>query len=274
MSLLALLLFLNAPGLPPPLRLEFVHGDEYLASWVETSTIRRSGSRARARVLRVRHGVQPFWLVHEADCAAGTSALVAARNISPEDAAPPPLDGEARHWPARPYGRLDRALEAALCDGRFALAGVPPIGSVEAAMAASPTLSASAIRERPLELIDVQTGSGRVMVDRATLDGGGPQWEVRSLTVAVDGKAGLWSWWEFDCGPGRRTADLRWSAPARADGAYGPRVMDAAPAGPAGPDSVEAAMLAAICSPEVWNLSVSGAISRSPASAAPPGNDS
>ncbi|MDP3802275.1 hypothetical protein [Brevundimonas sp.] len=249
---------LQAPAPEPPARLTFLHGDETLATWLEASTPRQ-GDRVRARVLRVRKGVQPFWLVLETDCAAGTSALIAAKNIRPEDSAPPPFEGEAWHRPLRPYDRLGRALQAAVCDGRVPHPGTPPAPGVEAAMAAALPLSAQAIRQRPLELIVARSGPAAVLVDRATLDGGGPQWEVRSLKRTGEDGRGVWSWWEVDCS-WRRTADLQWSAPARADGGYGPRTEDAGPARPVTAGSDEAAVLDVACAPDIWSRPASDSI--------------
>ena len=258
MTILAVLAMMTVPAPDPPMRLTFIHGDEYLASWLEASTPRR-GDLVRARVMRVRKGVQPYWLVLEIDCAASAIANIAARTIAPEDAAAPPFEGPgAAPLPFRAYYRFERALKAAVCDGRYDYPDAPQLTNVEAAMAAALSLGEQAVRARPMELIAVRVGSTRVLVDRATLDGGGPQWEVRSVTVGRHGRPGVWSWWEVDCDRWRRTADLHWSAPVHGERGYGARTMDNAPAARAAPGTVESAVLETACAPDIWRRPASG----------------
>lgn len=252
MTMLALLAMMTVPAPESPMRLTFIHGDEHLASWLESTTPRR-GDLVRARVMRARHGVQAFWLVLEVDCAASAIATITARNITPEDAAPPPFTGAGAPRPFRAFYRFERALKAAVCDGRLDHPATPRLTTVEQAMAEALSLGEQAVRVRPMELIPVRAGSTRVLVDRATLDGGGPQWEVRSVTVARNGSPAVWSWWEVDCDSWLRTADLRWSAPVQGGRGYGVRTGDEAPAARVRPDSVESAVLETACAPDVWN---------------------
>ena len=116
MTMLALLAMMAAQAQPaPPPRLTFFHGEEHLASWLESSEPRR-GDRVRSRILRVRHGIQPFWLVLEIDCAANTIATVSAHRAAPGDATLPSFEGDASHRPFRVWYRFERALQAAVLD--------------------------------------------------------------------------------------------------------------------------------------------------------------
>ena len=269
MTMLALLAMMAAQAQPaPPPRLTFFHGEEYLASWLESSEPRR-GDRVRSRILRVRHGIQPFWLVLEIDCAANTIATVSAHRAAPGDATLPSFEGDASHRPFRVWYRFERALQAAVCEGRFDHPSTPPAASVEEAMALAPALIERAVRARPLQLITVRAGSAVVMVDRATLAGGGPQWEVRSLTHTQNGRPLEWSWWEVDCDSWRRTADLRWSAPVRQGRGYGARTTDDAAARAVTPGSQEAAVLDTACASDVWARPVSGSIEEALGRSAP-----
>lgn len=248
-------LSLAAPDATP---LTFLHGDEQVVTWLDRGSVRRTGDRVRSRVLRVRHLNQAFWLGQETDCAVRTTALITARNVEGADDAPPSLEGEGRHFPTRRHDRFTQALEAAVCDGAGASAPVRSVNGVAAATAALAEARAAAVRARPLELIMARAGRSPVLIDRATLGGGGPQWEVRSLKMT--GGRGVWSWWEVDCDRGAWTADLRWSAPMRADGAYGPVTRDERPGAAAAVGSEEAAILNAACDADIWDRPAHGAV--------------
>lgn len=237
--------------------LTFVHGDEQIVSWIDRGSIRRTGDRVRARVLRIRHPDQAFWVVQEIDCAAGTWALVGIKNVTTTDDVPPSLDGEARHQPITRDDRSEHALRNATCDGDFRQTAIRPARGAAAAIARLAETKATAVRERPLELIVVRAGASPVLMDRATLEGGGPQWEVRSLK-STSGR-GVWSGWLLDCDRTDLAVDLQWTAPMAGAG-YGAVRQDRNYGGVAAADEDQAALVRAACDPEVWDRPVHASV--------------
>lgn len=249
---LAMTLSLTAPD---TMLLTFVHGDEQVVSWLDRASIRRTGDKVRSRTLRIRHADQSFWLAEEIDCAADTTALIIAANVQGDAATPPSLEGEAWHRPIRRYDRFSQAVRDAVCDETYVNAAVRPVQGVAAAVAVLDATHQAAVRARPLELVVVRGGAAPVLLDRATLDGGGPQWEIRSLKMA--GERGLWTWWEFDCsGAAHMAADLRWSAPMTRGGGYGTRTYDREPVGPVVAGSERAAIKDVACAGDIWDREV------------------
>ena len=257
----ALALLAGDPG--PELTL--IHGDEHLATWLDVASVRRDGDRVRSRVLRIREPDQVFWVISETDCAAHTRAQIDVVNQQP-GMAPPPLDGEARWFTAyKPYYRLERAIHAAVCDGARPYAWAAPARGVDAAIARLDEARNRAVADRPLELIRAG-GDGRfvMFLDRATLDGGGPQWEARSFQVTAEGFevggegfVGGWSYWEFDCDSWNRYADLRAFASVREDGTVGPRTPSDLERGQTvSPGSGEEGLLDIACAEDVWERDV------------------
>lgn len=231
--------------------LTFLHGDEQVVTWLDEASERRTGDRVRSRVLRVRHPNQAFWLVQDVDCVARTSALVATKGADGEDKSPPSMEGQSRFYPVRQDERMTRALMDGVCDGVFVEASIPSVRGAAAAIAALDSSRTAAVRARPLELIVVRGGREPVLLDRATLDGGGPQWEVRSLRTS--GASGVWSFWEFDCtGAAHMAADLRWTAPMTRGGEYAARTQDRTPVGPVAPGSEPAAIRDVACAADIW----------------------
>lgn len=240
---------------PDPMTLTFVHGDEQVVSWLDRASMRRTGDRVRSRTLRIRHPEQSFWLAQEIDCAADTIALITAANVEGEPGAPPSLEGEAWHRPIRRHDRFSRALRNAVCDATYVDAGIRPVQGVAAAIGILDQTHHAAVRVRPLELLVVRGGREPVLLDRATLDGGGPQWEVRSLRLS--GTRGVWSFWEFDCeGSGHMAADLRWTMPMTRGGGYGERTYDRTPVGPVAAGSERAAIKDVACAADIWDRPV------------------
>lgn len=233
--------------------LAFLHGDEEVVTWLDQASVRRTGDRVRSRVLRVRHANQAFWLVEDVDCIARTSALVATKGADGEDKSPPSMEGQGEFYPIRQDNRMARALLDGVCDGVFVDASIPAVRGAAAATAALDSARAAAVKARPLELIVVLPGQSPVIMDRATLTGGGPQWEVRSLKM-TDGR-GVWSGWEVDCTRNDLAMDLRWTAPL-VNGGYGPVIddesFDRLPAADAG----ELALVEGVCDPRIWQYPV------------------
>lgn len=241
-----------ALALPPqePITLTFVHGDEQIVTWLDRASMRRTGDTVRSRVLRIRHVDQAFWIAQEIDCAANTRASLAVVNTDGPGGAPA-LEGEAWHRPIPRYDRFTWAVRNAVCDGTYVDAGVRPVRGEAAAIAMLERSQEAAVRVRPLELVMVRVGASPILIDRATLEGGGPQWEIRSLKM-VDGR-GLWSFWEFDCSGDRHmAADLRWTVPMTADGGYGPWTRDHAPVGPVAAGSDAAIIKDVACAADIW----------------------
>lgn len=255
MSLAALAMML-ALSAPEPATLTFVHGDEQVASWLDRASTRRTGDKVRARILRVRHADQAFWLAWEVDCASNTSALITAVNVD-GTAQPPSLEGVGRHAPIRRWDRFAWAVRDAVCDGRFVAASVQRARGVAAAIAALDESRRAGVRARPLELIVARGGSAPVLLDRATLDGGGPQWEVRSLKVT--GARGVWSGWMIDCDRSDLAVDLQWTAPM-VGGAHGTIRRDEHYGGEAAADADQAALVRLTCDPTIWDQPVHGSI--------------
>ncbi len=247
-AILAVALALTSAQDATPLRL--VHGDEQVVTWLDEAGVRRAGDRVRARMLRVRHADQAFWVVQEIDCAARTWALVATKTVTASDGMPPPLDGEARHMPIRHDDHSENALRDAVCEGVFIEAGVPPVQGAQAAIAALEPTKRAAVRARPLQLIVVREGDSPVFMDRATLESGGPQVEVRSLEMTAAG--GVWTGWMLDCERRDLAMDRQWTAPL-VDGSYGTVRRDVAYGGKAPADAMETALNRMACSPEVWS---------------------
>ena len=252
MMFIALVLALSlAPSDATPLT--FLHGDEEVVTWLDQASVRRTGDRVRSRLLRVRHANQTFWLVQDVDCAARTWALVATRGADGEDKSPPSMDGQAEFRPIRRDDRMSQALLEAVCDGVFVDASVPPVRGAAAATTALVRSRMAAVRARPLELIVVRPGRSPVIMDRATLEGGGPQWAVRSLKM-TDGR-GVWSGWDVDCTRPDLAMDLRWTAPL-VDGAYGPVTPDGSFDRRPAADADGLALVQAVCDPRIWDYPV------------------
>lgn len=237
-----------------PITLTFVHGDEQIVTWLDRASMRRTGDRVRSRVLRIRHVDQAFWIAQEIDCAANTRAQLDVVNAEGPGSAPS-LEGEAWHRPIPHYDRFTRAVRNAVCDGTFVNAGVRPVRGEAAAIAMLERSQEAAVRVRPLELIVVRGGVSPILIDRATLEGGGPQWEIRSLKMT--GGRGVWSFWEFDCsGATHMAADLRWTVPMTANGGYGPWTRDHAPVGPVAAGSDAAIIKDVACAEDIWERPV------------------
>jgi len=265
--LLATALVFASPTAPPGPELTFVHGDEHLATWLERASVQRQGDVVRYRLLRVRGTDQAFWLVRETDCASSTQALVRGKNVWMDGPEAPPMEGEARHFPIRPYERMDRAVAAVVCQGAAtAYPWARPVRGVEAAVAAAPQVRARAVAQRPLELVQVKAGRFPLFLDRSTLDGGGPQWEGRTLQLTrpddadVAGVVGAWSWWEWDCQGYGRDVDLKRYVQLMSDGSSGPETVDRAPYVAAQPGSDEAAALQAVCAADIWTRPALGSL--------------
>ena len=256
MSLAAVMMML-ALSPPDATPLTFVHGDEQVVSWVDRGSLRRTGDRVRVRTLRVRHPDKAFWVVQEIDCAAGTWALVATKNVTATDDAPPPLDGEAQHQPITRDDRSQHARRDAACDGTFARTAIRPVRGAAAAIARLAQTKATAVRERPLELIVVSAGSSPLLMDRATLQGGGPQWEVRSLRMTAG--RGAWSGWMIDCTRSDLALDLQWTAPMEGRG-YGTITRDQDYGGTAAVDAEQAELVRTACDPRVWDRPIHASI--------------
>lgn len=254
MLIAALALFLT---LPDPMPLTFVHGDEQVVDWLDRASVQRNGDRVRLRMLRIRHSDQAFWVVKEIDCVAQTWALVETKTAGEGDDTPPPVEGDAHHYRIRRDDRAGHALRDAVCDGEFTDAPVAPAPDVATAIARLDETKAAAVRARPLELITVREGGAHVFMDRATLEGGGPQWEVRSLTMT--GERGVWSGWMIDCTRSDLALDLQWNAPL-VDGAYGTVVRDEDYGGKPAADADQAALVDVACDPRVWDFPVRDSI--------------
>lgn len=247
MFALALALLLTPPDTTP---LTFVHGDEQIVTWLDQGAMRRTGDRVRMRVLRIRHPDQAFWVVKEIDCAARTWALV-GDTVTATDDAPPPLEGEARHMPIARDDHAENATREAVCDGVFVQAGVAPAGGAAAAIARLEETKAAAVRARPLQLIVVGPGASPLFMDRATLESGGPQVEVRTLKMT--GRAGVWSGWVLDCERRDLAVDLQWTAGLVNDG-YGVVTRDWTYGGEATTDPQLLALVQTACDPGVWDM--------------------
>lgn len=252
MSIAALALALILP-VPNPTTLRLVHGDEGLVRWLDRDAARRIGDRVRFRVLNIRHANQAFWATQEIDCAAGSWALIGETRDALGADERPPLDGPAHHMPIRRDDRSEQALRNAVCDGVFIETGMAPVGSVAAAVAALEATKRAAVRARPLELIVLRGGASPMFMDRATLEGGGPQWEVRSLTMTRG--RGLWSGWMVTCDRSDLALDLQWSAPMQG-GSYGSVTRDRTYGGRAAGEAGEAALVRVACDPAVWERPV------------------
>lgn len=252
MMFVALVMALSlAPSDTTPLT--FLHGDEQVVTWLDRASVRRTGDHVRSRLLRVRHASQAFWLVEDVDCAARTSALVSTKEADGEDKSPPSMDGQGEFLSISRYDRMSHALLDVVCDGILVDASIPPVRGAAAATAALASSRTAAVRARPLELIVVRPGRSPVIIDRATLEGGGPQWEVRSLKM-TDGR-GVWSGWEIDCTRTDLAMDLRWTAPL-VDGAYGPVTQDESFDRLPAADADELALVEGVCDPRIWDYPV------------------
>jgi hypothetical protein len=131
---------------------------------------------------------------------------------------------------------------------RPALPVAPRFTTAEAAIAASVEARTRADAERPMALIP----TGALLMDRTTLEGGGPQWWVRAFQPARDGaRAGVWSKWEIDCG--WRQVDRLETIPVGDDGALGAVQPDTEDKRDAGPDDDAYALMVAACDPAVWD---------------------
>lgn len=238
---------------PEALPLTFVHGDEQIVTWLDRAEMRRTGDRVRVRILRVRHQNQAFWVVQEIDCVAHTWALVGNKTAGEGDDTPPPLEGDARHYPLRRDDRSGHALRDAVCDSEFTDAPIASAPDVATAIARLEETKTAAVRARRLELITVRGGAAPVFLDRATLEGGGPQWEVRSLAMAGD--RGVWFGWMIDCTRSDLALDLQWTAPL-VDGGYGAIVRDEDYGGKPAADAAQAALVDIACDPRVWDMPV------------------
>lgn len=243
--------------------LVLIHADEQVASWLDIDAVSRDGDRVRSRVLRVRHPDQAFWVISEIDCAAGTRSQINVVNTSPDG--PPSLEGEARHFSEpKIYDRFSQTLVTATCDGARPYDWAEPAQTVEAAVERLDEVRHRAAAERPVELIAAE-GEGRfvMFLDRATLDGGGPQWEARSFQVTAEGFevggqafVGGWSYWEFDCDSWMRTADLRAFASVREDGTVGPLTRDSGDDKTVAPGSTVEGLVNIACAADVWERKV------------------
>lgn len=254
MFALALALLVTPPDTTP---LTFVHGDEQIVTWLDRAAVRRTGDRVRMRMLRVRHADQAFWIVQEIDCAAGTWALIDNNGMSWGDGAPPPLEGEARHMPIRRDDHSETALKAAVCDGRFVQAGIRPVRGAAAAIAALEETKRAAVRARPLQLIVIRGGRTPLFMDRATLESGGPQVEVRSLEMT--GGRGVWSGWMLDCERTDLAVNLQWTAPA-VGASYGALTRDENYGGEEAADAAQAELVRTACAADVWDQPVHASI--------------
>lgn len=244
---LTLALSLTPPDSTP---LTFVHGDEQIVTWLDRGAMRRTGDRVRMRVLRIRHSDQAFWVVKEIDCAARTWALV-GDTVTATDDPPPPLDGEAMHMQIARDDHAENATLDAVCNGVFVQAGVAPARGAVAAIARLEETRAAAVRTRPLQLIIVAGGASPLFMDRATLESGGPQVEVRSLKMT--GRGGVWSGWMLDCERRDLAVDLQWTA-GLMDGGYGVVTRDWNSGGAATTDPQLLALVATACDPGVWDM--------------------
>ncbi len=249
---------------PPGPDLTLIHGDEHLATWLDTGSIQSNDRRTRVRALRVRGTDQAFWLVYDVDCAAGTSGMVSVSNVE-DGKGPPDLEGREPPLNApRRYDRFRHALTAAVCDGARPYAWAQPVLDANAAIAAAGPSRDRAVAERPLELIRVVEDARFVRyLDRATLEGGGPQWEARTFQVTAEGfevggqpYIGGWSYWEFDCDQWRRQTDLLAFASVREDGTIGPRTKDDVPAEEPTRGSAEWPLWTLACAPDIWDRDV------------------
>lgn len=249
MSIIALILTMVLPT-QAPTPLTFVHGDEQIVRWLDGGSARRTGDRVRFRVLNIRHADQAFWVAQEIDCAAGTWALIGQTGDAFGLSEPPPLEGEARHMRIRRDDRSGHALRDAVCDGVFVSASIAPVEDAAAAVAALEATRRAAVRARPLELIVLSGGGSPMLMDRATLEGGGPQWEVRSLTM-TNGR-GVWSGWMIDCDRSDLALDLQWTA-LRVGRDYGTVTRDRTFQGRAVEGPGEAALAQIACDPAVWD---------------------
>ncbi len=230
--------------------LTFVHGDEQIVSWLDRSSMRREGDRVRLRTLRIRNPGQAFWVVQDIDCRARTWALIGSpKSVTADDDAPPLLEGDARHQRIQHDDHSQQALANAVCDGVFVQAGVVPVQGAVMAIDRLAQTKEAAVRARPLQLIVVSAGAAPVFMDRATLESGGPQVEVRSLRI--EGEQGVWSGWRLDCQRAALALDLLWTAPL-VDGAYGSVTRDGAYGGRAAADADENSLVRSACDPGVW----------------------
>lgn len=261
MTALALALFATPPDRTA---LTFVHGDEQIVSWLDRDAVRRTGDRVRLRTLRIRHADQAFWVVQDIDCRANTWALVATKAVTATDDSPPSLEGDSQHQAITHDDRAQNALRRAVCDGVFVQASIAPARGGAAAIARLAETKAAAVRARPLELVVVRAGASPIFLDRATLEGGGPQWEVRSLKMTAG--RGLWSGWTVDCDRSDLALDLQWTAPLRGSG-YGVITQDRFYGGQAVSDLDEIMLVRTACDPGVWDRPIHGTIQAATAAA-------
>jgi len=251
MSIAALAFALSLATPPDTTPLTFVHGDEGLVTWFDRAALRRDGRRVRLRALRIRHADQAFWTVQEIDCAAGTWAPLGQKTVTARDDTPPAVGEQvARPNPIRPDDSAQVALRNAACDGIFVEAYVGAAAGASAAITRLDETRAAAIRARPLQLIVIRGGSSPVFMDRATLESGGPQVEVRSLAI-TQGR-GVWSGWMLDCERRDLAMDLLWSAPMVESG-YGIVTRDYNYDSREPADATETTLNRTACDPGVWS---------------------
>lgn len=252
--LLTLALSLVFPGsTPDTTRLTFVHGDERIVSWLDQGAVHRTDEGARVRLLRIRHPEQAFWVVLDIDCQTNRWALVGNKTVTASDDTPPSLEGAARYQAITRDDRSGRAVRDAMCDGRFVQASIAPVRGAAVAIARLAQTRAAAVRARPLELIVVHAGGSPVFLDRATLEDGGPQWQVRSLSMTAG--RGQWSGWVVDCSRADLALDLQWTAPMNGTG-YGTVTQDRFFGGQPASDPADLALVRTACDPGVWGQPV------------------
>lgn len=258
MSIAALALALSLVTPPDTTPLTFVHGDEGLVTWIDRAALRRDGRRVRLLALRIRHPDQAFWTMQEIDCDAETWAPLGSKTVTARDDAPPPMGEQiVRPNPIRPDDSAQVALRNAACDGIFVEADIAAAAGATAAIARLNETRAAAIRARPLQLIVIRGGASPVFMDRATLESGGPQVEVRSLEM-TQGR-GVWSGWMLDCERRDLAMDLQWSAPMVGDG-YGTVTRDRNFDGREPADAMETTLNRTACDPGVWSRPVHASI--------------
>ncbi len=253
-----------------PHDLRLIQGDDEIVTWLDEAATEQHGTRVRTRVLRVRHPDQAFWVATEIDCAAGTQASLHVQNfddgpLRPLEPSNSPIES-GPHRPVRPYDVLGRALSAAICDGGARpFPWAPRLENAQAAVDALHEVRGRADAERPMAFVPAGVGHFALYLDRSTLQGGGPQWWVRTFQVAhPDFEAGGetylggWSKWEIDCG--RETADRLDFASVRSNGEIGPTMEDDAPARRVAPGDEAFLLVQAVCDDQVWTRPALGSL--------------
>lgn len=243
---------------PDATPLTFVHGDEQIVTWLDRGAVQRTGDRVRLRVLRIRHPDQAFWVVQEIDCALDTWALVDNRSVDGGDETRPALEGEALPNPIHRDDHSENALRDAVCDGVFVDVSIAPAPDVATAVARLAETKAAAVLARPLQLMVLSQGASPLFMDRATLESGGPQVEVRSLKMTGRGQ-GLWSGWLLDCERSDLAMNLEWTAPL-VDGTLGPMTRDRDYDAREVANAEELALVMSACDPLVWARPVHASI--------------